>query len=330
MNGHYLSPGQYSQPQTVQPNQPPNANANGHAQATAYPTSQFDAQASAITSSSSTTTTTQQYDVSSDPQYLQQPLRYLPPAIGMGVGHQQQSSTTGTSHLVQTQYLQNQQPSTVSQPQVSQHPPILQPQLQQSATLQQTQQQLPQHLSMASGMQYSDQSQSVAHQQQQMYQQPQQPSTIDFTQLLVSPPPLQQVPGNDFSQLMQAAPPGSTSSSVVTTTTTRTETYKGSNAGGEARKKAEARGEQEIQRFEEKVQKLIRRICPCPMGAQWYNSPQGYMCAEGIHFLYHEDIDRAFKRPGWIPRVTWVNTTNNPDPQNLRSGLLFPSSSSRV
>jgi len=131
------------------------------------------------------------------------------------------------------------------------------------------------------------------------------------------------MPGNDFSQLMQAAPPVSTSTNVVTTTTTRTETYKGANAGGEARKKAEAKGEQETQRFEEKVQKLIRRICPCPAGAPWYNSPRGYMCAEGIHFLYHEDIDRAFKRPGWLPQVTWVNTTNNPDAHTSGQVFLF-------
>lgn len=156
-----------------------------------------------------------------------------------------------------------------------------------------------------------------------MYQQPQQPPPIDFTQLLAPPPAPQQVPGNDFSQLMQAAPPVETSTSVVTTTTTRTETYKGANAGGEARKKAEAKGEQEIQRFEEKVQKLISRICPCPMGAQWYNSPEGYMCAEGIHFLYHKDIDRAFKRPGWMPQVTWVNTTNNPDVHTSGQMFLF-------
>jgi hypothetical protein len=246
----------------------------------------------------------------------------------MGVGHQQQPSTTGTNHLVQAQYFQNQQPYAVSQPQVSQQPPILQPQLQWSATLQQFQQQLPQHHSMASGMQYSDQSQFLAHQQQQMYQQPQQP--IGFTQLLASPPTVQQVLGNDFSQLMQAAPAVNTSSSVVITTTTRTETYKGANAGGEARKKAEAKGEQDIQRFEEKVQKLIRRICPCPMGAPWYNGVNGYLCGEGIHYIYHKDIDKAFTQPGWLPAVTWVNTFN--DPKTRCSGLFpcRPPASSRI
>ena len=79
-----------------------------------------------------------------------------------------------------------------------------------------------------------------------MYQQPQQPPPIDFTQLLAPPPAPQQVPGNDFSQLMQAAPPVETSTSVVTTTTTRTETYKGANAGGEARKKAEGNERAEV------------------------------------------------------------------------------------
>jgi hypothetical protein len=163
-------------------------------------------------------------------------------------------------------------------------------------------------------MQYSDQSQHVAyHQQPQIPQTSLQPPQIDFTQLLQSPPEPQPVLQNDFSQLMQAAPLVNTSSDVVTSTTTRTETYKGANAGGEARKQAEAKGEQEVQRFEEKVQKLIRRIGTCPLQERWYNSVDGYICGAGTHFLYHEDIDKAFKQPGWIPCVTWVNTLDDPE-----------------
>jgi len=120
---------------------------------------------------------------------------------------------------------------------------------------------------------------------------------------------------------MQAAPPVDTSSNVVTTTTTRTETYKGANAGGEARKQAEAKGEEEVQRFEKKVQKLIKRICPCPMNAPWYNGVDEYLCGEGIHYLYHKDIDKAFARPGWLLRVTWVNTFD--DPEALGSGSWY-------
>jgi hypothetical protein len=115
---------------------------------------------------------------------------------------------------------------------------------------------------------------------------------------------------------MQAAPLANATSSTVTTTTThskKTETYSGANAGGKARKEAETKGDDEVQRFESKVQKLIKRIGVCPMGRPWYNSYSGYMCGEGIHFLYHEDIDRAFKRPGWIPQVTWVNTWGDPE-----------------
>jgi hypothetical protein len=129
------------------------------------------------------------------------------------------------------------------------------------------------------------------------------------------------MPGNDFSQLMQAAPPIDTSSNVVTTTTTRTEAYKGANAGGKARKQAEAKGEKEVQRFERKVQKLIKSICPCPMNAAWYNGLEGYICGEGIHYLYHKDIDKAFAQPGWLPRITWVNTFN--DPEALGSGTWY-------
>jgi len=112
---------------------------------------------------------------------------------------------------------------------------------------------------------------------------------------------------------MQAAPLVNTSSNVVTTTTTRTETYKGANAGGEARKQAEVKGEQEVQRFEERVQKLIRRVGPCPCNARWYNSEKGYMCGGGTHMLYHKDIDMASRQPGWIPQATLVNTLGDPD-----------------
>jgi hypothetical protein len=151
-----------------------------------------------------------------------------------------------------------------------------------------------------------------------------QPRTIDFSQLVQSPPRPQQSTPNDFSQLMQATPPANATSSVITTTTThskKTETYKGANAGGKARKEAESKGDVEVQRFESKVQKLIKDIGVCPMGRPWYNSFEGYMCGEGIHFLYHKDIDKALKKPGWLPQVTWVNTWDDPEAQN--SGLFF-------
>lgn len=318
MNSHHQSrPGQHSQPRIIQSAQIPNANG----QATTYANPQIgDPQTSQATTipSSFITTTTQQYAVPLAPQYLQQPFQYLPPgeAVAKEVAYQQ-TPTIGTNHFVQPQHMQNQQ-SMVSQ--MPQQPSILQPQLQPPVMPQQSLQHLPQHYSMAPGMQYSDQSQQIMQQhQQQMFQkppipqQPQQLPAIDFTQLLKSSPAPQQVPRNDFSQLMQAAPPVNTSSSVVTTTTTRTESHKGANAGGKARKQAEAKGEKEVQRFEQKVRKLIRSICPCPMNAPWYNGMDGYICGEGIHFLYHKDIDRAFAQPGWMPRVTWVNTINDPE-----------------
>lgn len=316
MNSRYLHPGQYSQPQTVQSTRSPNVNG----QATTYANYQShgpQASEATPTSRSFTTTTPQHHAIPSAPQYLQQPFQYLPlrEPVATGVAYQQ-TPTVGADFLVQPQHTQNQQPM-VSQ--VSQQLPILKPQMQPPVMPQQSLQPLPQHHSMASGMQYVYQSQQMAQQQQQMFQQPpipqqpQQPPAIDFTQLLESSPAPPHVPANDFYQLMQAAPPVNTHSSVVTTTTTRTETYKGANAGGEARKQAEAKGEHEIQRFEEKVQNLIRRICPCPTNAPWYNSAHGYLCGEGIHYLYHKDIDRAFKQPGWLPAVTWVNTFSDPE-----------------
>jgi hypothetical protein len=99
---------------------------------------------------------------------------------------------------------------------------------------------------------------------------------------------------------------------VVKTTTTRTEKYEGANAGGKAREKAEAKGDKEVQVFERAVQKLVRRMGVCPLGQPWYNMKSGYLCAEGIHFLYHKDIDMSFERPGWIPEATYVNTFDDP------------------
>lgn len=317
MDSHYQpQPGQYSQPQIIQ--SPQILNANGPA--TAYDNHQFHGPQASEATTSSTTAITQQYTVPSAP-----PMSAA--AISVSSARRTGRSGSGLSSnfyygyepiCSASTYTQNQQPM-VSR--VSQQPSILQPQLQPRVMLQQPKQHLPQHYSIASGMQYSDQSQQMTQQQQQQQmfqksiipQQPQQPPAIDFTQLLESSPAPQQVPGNDFSQLMQAAPPVNTSSSVVTTTTTRTEFYKGANAGGKARKQAEAKGEKEVQRFEQKVRKLIRSICPCPMNAPWYNGMDGYICGEGIHFLYHKDIDRAFAQPGWMPRVTWVNTLNDPE-----------------
>jgi hypothetical protein len=328
MDSQYqLQPGQYSQPQNVQSGYIPSATG----QVTAQDNHQYPGlrpSEATYTTNSSTTTTTQQYTISSSPRYLQQISQYLPtpplqtPVVPTTVqAPYPHSSIAGANYLTQAQYSQNQQSMTAPQPQPFLQPLVIQPQSQNPIMLQQSQQQVTQQSLMASGVQDPDQSQHVAYQQQQLYQQPQlpqqpsMPPLIDFKQLLQSAPDPQHVPGNDFTQLMQAAPPVNTPSNILTTTTTRTETYRGANAGGEARKLAEAKGEQEVQRYEEKVQKLIRRVGTCPSQKSWYNSVEGYICGEGIHFLYHQDIDKAFKEPGWIPRVTWVNTLDDPEAQ---------------
>lgn len=139
------------------------------------------------------------------------------------------------------------------------------------------------------------------------------PGRIYSDQLVQAAPGPQQSSAIDFRQLMQAAPTDNASVSAVTsTTTTRTETYGDAHAGGNARKQAEASGDVEVRRFEEKVQTLITRTGACPLGRPWYNHAIGYLCAEGIHFIYHEDIDMAFERPGWLPQVTYANTFADP------------------
>ena len=240
MNCQYQSlPGQYPQLQNIQSSPTPGADGQG---AVHYHHQHLGPQIS-YTSGSPTIQTSQQHAGPSGAQYLQQPSQYPPtsqfsiPARSATtpVGHPQ-STTAGADQFTQGQYVHSQQSSMVPQPQVSQQPLVLQPQWQHQTMPRKSHQQAIQHQSMVSNMQYQvrshDQFQDVAQQQTQ------QPPAIGFTQLLKPSPGPQQTLGNDFSQLMQAAPLVNTSSNVVTTTTTRTETYKGANAGGDARKQA--------------------------------------------------------------------------------------------
>jgi hypothetical protein len=284
-------------------------------------------QTQGATYASSTSTTTQQQTTTTTSN--QRNNTYMPAY--------QQTVSPNPQYPGQPQELLYQQQAVSHWPHETQQPPVLQPQP--APAPQQVPLQYQQHQQV---FQSSSQPPLITqdfpqHQQQPMlqYSQPQvssqpplleleQPRTIDFSQLVQPSPGPQQSTANDFSQLMQAAPPVNATSSVVTTTTThskKTETYKGTNAGGKARKEAESKGDVEVQRFESKVQKLIKDIGVCPMGRAWYNSFEGYMCGEGIHFLYHKDIDKALKKPGWLPQVTWVNTWDDPEAQN--SGLFF-------
>ncbi|KAM0721649.1 hypothetical protein Q7P37_002574 [Cladosporium fusiforme] len=151
----------------------------------------------------------------------------------------------------------------------------------------------------------------------------QQPA-IDYTHLMKATPE-KRAPVNDFTNLMQAAPQ-SNALSTFTSTTIKVERYDGANAGGVARKAAEAMGENGVQLFQHKVQTIIRGMGVCPMNWPWYNMEEGYLCAEGIHFVYHKDIDMAFERPGWVPQVTFVNTMYDPDSKitGFSSGLHPP------
>lgn len=161
-----------------------------------------------------------------------------------------------------------------------------------------------------------------------------QPTPNKFAQLIQPVLIGKPSPPKDPSQPLQTPPPAkksskksskkiSTTEQTTTKTTTETTTrkrYEGDDAGGKAREAAEKKGEKEVHRFEKKVQKVIRSIDVCPMNFPWYNTKAGYLCAEGIHFLYHKDIDMAFEKPGWLPRVTLVNSFDDPEFQTR--GLL--------
>jgi hypothetical protein len=311
-------------------------------------------QTQAATYTSNFTTTTQQQTTTTTSNHMNN--AYIP-AYQQPVSPNLQYTGQPQNLLYQQQAVfqwpHGTQQLMVSQPQQAPVPQQVPPQYQQQSQIVQSHETqkilLPQQSPAPAPQQYQQQQQVVQsssqppwitqdlpqHQQQPMlkYPQPQvssqpplidlqQARTIDLGQLVQPPPGPQQSTAKDFSQLMQAAPLANATSSVVSTTTThskKTEMYRGANAGGKARKQAESKGDHEVQRFGSKVQKLIKDTGVCPMGRPWYNSFEGYMCGEGIHFLYHKDIDMASKKPGWLPGVTWVNTWDDPEARNSGS-----------
>lgn len=104
-------------------------------------------------------------------------------------------------------------------------------------------------------------------------------------------------------------------------TTTKMERYQGEHSGGQARKAAEAKGDEEVRRFERRAQDLIRSIGGCPWNHDWYCTVGGYLCGDGNHHVAHEEIDQACKQPGYRPRMEFVNTVFDPN-SAMRGGSL--------
>ena len=53
--------------------------------------------------------------------------------------------------------------------------------------------------------------------------------------------------------------------------------------------------EEEIEE-ERKRQELIREICPCPAGYQWFQVGGGWRCGGGSHFVSNEMLEKRFTR----------------------------------
>jgi len=216
-------------------------------------------------------------------------------------GQQQQSTTTTTTT------------STTD----DQYQSMMQQGMGQQAMAQQQQQQQPVH------NQYAVQQHNVTQQpicpQQQAFRQP------NVAQQL----PTQQKIQDDISKVLQQAAqyqtqppvpqpvkPSSKNNKASTTTTTatnttntsRTERYEGEKAGGRARKAAEKQGEKGVKNFEEKVALILEIFIPSCEAEKWYCMGEGYLCSDGLHVVYHKDIDRAVERPGHVPSVLPVNT----------------------
>ncbi|KAK5723917.1 hypothetical protein LTR17_013759 [Elasticomyces elasticus] len=114
-------------------------------------------------------------------------------------------------------------------------------------------------------------------------------------------PPRSQLPQPDYSYLLRsppvelAAPATPAVQSSTTTTITSTARYEGFDAGGEARRLAEARGQAAVHQH------------------QWFNMNGGWICGGGTHFIWHDDVDELLlgTTSRTSPTVIPVNSRNS-------------------
>jgi hypothetical protein len=113
--------------------------------------------------------------------------------------------------------------------------------------------------------------------------------------------------------LREASEPQVQMETTTTTTQTRTELYKGTNDGGEMRKLTEAKGELAVKQFEKDVAVMLQCFVPVRGAERWCCMQGGYLCSDGLHAVYHADIDKALSYPGHSPSVCTVNSLESPD-----------------
>ena len=94
-----------------------------------------------------------------------------------------------------------------------------------------------------------------------------------------------------------------------TTNTASTASTSTSTVGGQARQAAAAKGQQELQRFDQSVQEMLinASASQCPSGAKYYHVKDGYLCGIGNHFISDRDVDNMINH-GTQPYIEKVNS----------------------
>ncbi|EMC99502.1 hypothetical protein BAUCODRAFT_144914 [Baudoinia panamericana UAMH 10762] len=98
--------------------------------------------------------------------------------------------------------------------------------------------------------------------------------------------------------------PRKSKKTTTTTTTTMTQV-----TGGKARRKAAAKGEAELHRFDEEVKRmLVQASGICVAGFPYYKTQDGYLCGGGSHFVNDAEVDAMLegRRPHG-PIIQFVN-----------------------
>ncbi|KAK3070579.1 hypothetical protein LTR53_010211 [Teratosphaeriaceae sp. CCFEE 6253] len=149
------------------------------------------------------------------------------------------------------------------------------------------------------------------------YQQPQLPAPLVYTPAPIPQTPAQYNPIEYTYSTMAPAPEPQTPAppqATTTTTTVTTQQYEGSNAGGEARQRAEARGSAALQQYDVRVEQLLNVAQEtCPERYPWFNMNQGWICGGGTHFIHPEVMDDVLlgRSRHNVPRIDPVNAMNS-------------------
>lgn len=120
-------------------------------------------------------------------------------------------------------------------------------------------------------------------------------SALDYNSLKVAPPPVKEMPR-------------SSSTNITTEAVSRTE------IGGRSRQAAAAKGDAELQRFDQRVTQMLKEASSiCMMGYPYFKAKGGYLCGGGNHFVLDSEVEAMLmgRRP-FGPRIEFSNDIEDP------------------